>query len=100
MGRFLVGASQEPKPGSGYTQGLFGFSDIPLNGIFAAVDLATNKIVWRQRWKDSCYSGSTATASGLVFTGRNDRRFVALDSRHCDGIWGVPTSAGGNATAR
>ena len=99
MGRFLVGPSQEPKPGSPYTQGLFGFSDIPLNGIFAAVDLRTNKLVWRQRWKDSCYSGSTATAGDLVFTGRNDGRFVALDSRNGDVLWEYQTGAGVNATA-
>ncbi len=45
-------------PGRNYTQGLFGFSDIPPDGVFAAVDMRSNKIVWRQRWKDSCYSGS------------------------------------------
>jgi len=99
MGRFLVGASQEPKPGSPYTQGLFGFSDIPLNGIFAAVDMRTNTIVWRQRWKDSCYSGSTATGGDLVLTGRNDGRFVALDSRNGDVLWEYQTGAGVNATA-
>lgn len=99
MGRFMVGASQQPKPGAGYTQGLFGFSDIPLNGIFAAVDMHTNKLVWRQRWKDSCYSGSTATAGDLVFTGRNDGRFVALDSRNGDVLWEFQTGAGVNATA-
>jgi quinohemoprotein ethanol dehydrogenase len=99
MGRFLVGPPAEPKPGTGYTQGLFGFSDIPLNGIFAAVDMRTNKIVWRQRWKDSCYSGSTATAGDIVFTGRNDGRFVALDSRNGDVLWEFQTGAGLNATA-
>jgi quinohemoprotein ethanol dehydrogenase len=99
MGRFMVGASKQPKAGANYTQGLFGFSDIPLNGIFAAVDLHTNKIVWRQRWKDSCYSGSTATAGDLVFTGRNDGRFVALDSRNGDVLWEFQTGAGVNAAA-
>jgi quinohemoprotein ethanol dehydrogenase len=99
MGRFMVGASQQPEPGANYTQGLFGFSDIPLNGIFAAVDMRTNKIVWRQRWKDSCYSGSAATAGDIVFTGRNDGRFVALDSRNGDVLWEFQTGAGVNATA-
>ena len=99
MGRFRVGAPQEPKPGAGNTQGLFGFSDIPLNGIFAAVDMRTNKIVWRQRWKDSCYSGSAATAGDIVFTGRNDGRFVALDSRNGDVLWEFQTGAGVNSTA-
>jgi len=99
MGRFMVSASQEPKPGASYTQGVFGFTDIPLNGIFAAVDMRTNKIVWRQRWKDSCYSGSAATAGDLVFTGRNDGRFVALDARNGDVLWEFQTGAGVNATA-
>ncbi|HWW29814.1 MAG TPA: PQQ-binding-like beta-propeller repeat protein [Steroidobacteraceae bacterium] len=99
MGRFRVGAPQEPKPGAGNTQGLFGFSDIPLNGIFAAVDMRTNTIVWRQRWKDSCYSGSAATAGDIVFTGRNDGRFVALDSRNGDVLWEFQTGAGVNSTA-
>lgn len=99
MGRFMVGPSQEPKPGTPYTQGLFGFSDIPRTGVFAAVDMRSNKIVWRQRWKDSCYSGSAATAGDLVFTGRNDGRFVALDSRNGDVLWEFQTGAGVNATA-
>jgi quinohemoprotein ethanol dehydrogenase len=99
MGRFMAGQSKDPVPGGGYTQGLFGFSDIPLNGIFAAVDMRTNRIVWRQRWKDSCYSGSTATAGDIVFTGRNDGRFVALDSRSGDVLWEFQTGAGVNASA-
>jgi alcohol dehydrogenase (cytochrome c) len=99
MGRFKVGPSKEPTPGAADTRGLFGFSDIPLNGMFAAVDMRSNKIVWRQRWKDSCYSGSTATAGDLVFTGRNDGRFVALDSRNGDVLWEFQTGAGVNATA-
>jgi quinohemoprotein ethanol dehydrogenase len=99
MGRFMARPSKEPVPGTFYTQGLFGFADIPLNGIFAAVDMRTNKIVWRQRWKDSCYSGSTATAGDIVFTGRNDGRFVALDSRNGDVLWEFQTGAGVNATA-
>jgi quinohemoprotein ethanol dehydrogenase len=99
MGRFMAGQSEEPKPGAPFTQGLFGFSDIPLNGIFAAVDMRSNRIVWRQRWKDSCYSGSAATAGDIVFTGRNDGRFVALDSRNGDVLWEFQTGAGVNATA-
>jgi quinohemoprotein ethanol dehydrogenase len=99
MGRFMVNPAKEPTPGTPYTLGIFGFSDIPLNGIFAAVDMRTNKIIWRQRWKDSCYSGSTATAGDIVFTGRNDGRFVAFDSRSGDVLWEFQTGAGVNATA-
>lgn len=99
MGRFVVAEAADPKSGTKYMGGVFGYADIPLTGIFAAVDMRTNKIVWRQRWKDSCYSGSTATAGDLVFTGRNDGRFVALDSRNGDVLWEFQTGAGVNATA-
>lgn len=99
MGRFVVGEATDPKGGTKYLGGIFGYADIPLTGIFAAVDMRTNKIVWRQRWKDSCYSGSTATAGDLVFTGRNDGRFVALDSHNGDVLWEFQTGAGVNATA-
>ena len=43
-------------------------------GVFAALDLTTNKLAWRQQWVDQCYSGSVVTAGGLVFVGRNDGR--------------------------
>ena len=61
--------------------------------------MRSNKLIWQQRWKDSCYSGSTATAGDLVFTGRNDGRFVALDSRNGDVLWEFQTGAGVNASA-
>ncbi len=99
MGRFVVTEATDPKSGITHMGGVFGYADIPLTGIFAAVDMRTNKIVWHQRWKDSCYSGSTATAGDLVFTGRNDGRFVALDSRNGDVLWEFQTGAGVNATA-
>jgi alcohol dehydrogenase (cytochrome c) len=99
MGRFKVAEIKDPKSGTAYLGGLYGFADIPLNGIFAAVDMHSNTIAWRQRWKDSCYSGSTATGGDLVFTGRNDGRFVALDSRNGDVLWEFQTGAGVNATA-
>ncbi|MGB1880891.1 MAG: PQQ-binding-like beta-propeller repeat protein, partial [Gammaproteobacteria bacterium] len=66
-------------------------------GIFAAVDLSTNRLRWRQRWADSCYSGSTVTAGGVVFTGQNDGRFVALDARDGRALWAFQTGAGVNA---
>ncbi len=99
MGRFVAAETVDPRSGQKYLGGIFAYADIPLTGIFAAVDVHTNKIVWRQRWKDSCYSGSAATAGDLVFTGRNDGRFVALDSRNGDVLWEFQTGAGVNATA-
>ena len=67
------------------------------SGIFAAVDMRTNKIVWRQRWRDYCYSGSVVTAGGLVLTGRNDGRLTALDSDNGDLLWQFQTGAGMNS---
>ena len=100
MGRFMVGPSKDPEARRRATpRDCSAFPTSRSNGIFAAVDMRTNKIVWRQRWKDSCYSGSTATAGDIVFTGRNDGRFVALDSRSGDVLWEFQTGAGVNATA-
>lgn len=98
-GQFISGEAEQPDEGDHYMGGKFGRAQLPVIGVFAAVDLRTNKLVWRQRWKDSCYSGSTATAGNLVFTGRNDGRFVALDSRNGDVLWEFQTGAGVNATA-
>ncbi|MGH1471451.1 MAG: PQQ-binding-like beta-propeller repeat protein [Cellvibrionaceae bacterium] len=99
MGKFVSGEVEEAESGKRYMGGRFGMTRIPVNGIFAAVDMRTNKIVWRQRWKDSCYSGSTATAGNLVFTGRNDGRFVAMNSSTGQVLWEFQTGAGVNATA-
>jgi quinohemoprotein ethanol dehydrogenase len=76
-----------------------GFSAIPTLGVFAAMDLLTNKVVWNQHWGEPCVSGSTTTAGGLVFVGRNDGRFTALDSSNGKKLWEFQTGAGVNAPA-
>jgi quinohemoprotein ethanol dehydrogenase len=68
-------------------------------GVFAALDMKTNKLVWRRRFWDQCYSGSVATAGGLIFVGRNDGRFTALDSSNGHWLWQFQTGAGVNAPA-
>jgi alcohol dehydrogenase (cytochrome c) len=70
-----------------------------ITGVFAALDMRTNTLVWQQQWPDRCYSGSTATAGGLVFVGRNDGRFTALDARNGRMLWEFQTGAGVNAPA-
>jgi quinohemoprotein ethanol dehydrogenase len=57
----------------------------------------TNKLVWQQQWSDECYSGSTTTAGGLTFVGRNDGRLTALDSSNGAKLWEFQTGAGMNA---
>jgi alcohol dehydrogenase (cytochrome c) len=89
----------EPTPGNRYAQGTFGRAGIKVRGIFAAVDLTTNKLAWRQQWSEMCYSGSIVTKGGLVFVGRNDSRFTALDKDNGKLLWDFPTDAAVNATA-
>jgi alcohol dehydrogenase (cytochrome c) len=100
-GNFTGGhtGSEPPALGKNYLGGAVGFAALPRSGIFAALDVRTNKLVWRQRWLDQCYSGSVATAGGLVFVGRNDGRLTALDSDNGKMLWQFQTGAGMNATA-
>ncbi len=87
------------REGERYLGGVFGGAPIPGTGIFAALDMKTNRLVWQQRWKDSCYSGSVTTAGGLVFVGRNDGRLTALNSSTGKCLWEFQTGAGVNAPA-
>jgi alcohol dehydrogenase (cytochrome c) len=83
--------------GTRYLGSAFGGAPLPASGIFAALDMKTNRLVWQQRWKESCYSGSVTTAGGLVFTGRNDGRLTALNSSTGKRLWEFQTGAGMNA---
>jgi alcohol dehydrogenase (cytochrome c) len=85
--------------GQRYIGSAFGGAPIPASGIFAALDMKTNRLVWQQRWKDSCYSGSVTTAGGLVFAGRNDGRLTALNSSNGKRLWDFQTGAGMNSPA-
>ena len=86
-----------PRAGERFLGGVFGGSPLPGTGIFAALDMKTNRLVWRQAWKDSCYSGSMTTAGGLAFVGRNDGRLTALDSASGKRLWEFQTGAGMNS---
>jgi quinohemoprotein ethanol dehydrogenase len=88
-----------PREGERFLGGAFGGAPMPGTGIFAALDMKTNRLVWRQAWKDSCYSGSVTTAGGLVFVGRNDGRLTAMDSANGKRLWEFQTGAGVNAPA-
>ena len=86
-----------PPEGQRYLGGVFGGAPIPGTGIFAALDMKTNRLVWQQRWKEPCYSGSVTTAGGLVLVGRNDGRLTALNSATGKRLWEFQTGAGVNA---
>lgn len=76
-----------PPIGKAYAGGSFGRVNMPRRGIFAALDVTTQKVVWRRQWPDPCNSGSVNTAGGLLFVGRNDGRVMALDTRDGSALW-------------
>jgi quinohemoprotein ethanol dehydrogenase len=89
----------DPMPGKRYLNGTYTRSGIRVRGVFAAIDLTTNKLAWRQQWDQMCYSGTLVTAGGLVFVGRNDGRFTALDKANGRQLWEFETDAGVHAPA-
>ena len=68
-------------------------------GILAAIDVTTNKLVWRRQWADQCYSGTAVTKGGLLFLGRSDGRFMAFDKTTGKPLWEFQTGAGAHAGA-
>ncbi len=90
---------ERPPEGERYLGGVFGNVPFGVSGIFSALDMRTNTLVWQQQWPERCYSGSVATAGGLVFIGRSDGRLTALDSRNGALLWAFQTGAGVNAPA-
>jgi quinohemoprotein ethanol dehydrogenase len=90
---------ETPGPNKVYMGGAFGQADVDDAGIFAALDVRTNRLAWRQQWREICYSGSIVTAGGLVFVGRADGRLTALDKRNGAKLWEFMTDAGVNTTA-
>ncbi len=87
------------EPGALYSGSIVARFAAPRRGVFAVVNLTTNRIAWRQQWVDQCYSGSIVTAGGLVFVGRNDGRLTALDKSNGKKLWEFQTDGGVNAPA-
>jgi quinohemoprotein ethanol dehydrogenase len=88
---------EAPRKGASYLGGATTFTRIARTGIIAAVDVTTNKLAWRFQWPEQCYSGTVATAGGLLFVGRNDGRLLALDSATGKQLWEFQTGAGMHA---
>ena len=89
--------AERPVEGAGYIAGGIGGFHGRALGVFAALDMRTNELVWQQHWGEPCYSGSVATGGGLVFVGRSDGRLTALDSSNGMKLWEFQTGAGMNA---
>ncbi len=90
-------SDERPPEGESYIAGGFGGFALHSLGVFAALDVTTNRLVWQQHWRDICYSGSLTTAGGLVFVGRSDGRLTALDSSDGSMLWEFQTGAGMNS---
>ena len=67
-------------------------------GIFSALDVRTNRLVWRRQWTDGCRCGVLTTAGGLVFVGRVDGRLTALDKANGKRLWEFRTEAAINTS--
>jgi quinohemoprotein ethanol dehydrogenase len=90
---------EEPAPNKPYMGGNFTQAQIADAGILAALDVTTNRLVWRQQWREICFSGSIVTAGGLLIIGRADGRLTALDKSNGAKLWEFMTDAGVNTTA-
>jgi quinohemoprotein ethanol dehydrogenase len=86
------------QPNDVYMGGRFVQAAAADRGILAALDVTTNKLKWRQQWREICYSGSVVTAGGLLFVGRSDGRLTALDKDNGRSLWEFRTDAGVNTT--
>ena len=86
-----------PTDGVAFLGGATTFTRAARTGIIAALDVTTNKLAWRYQWPEQCYSGTLATAGGLLFVGRNDGRLTALDSVSGKQLWEFQTGAGMHA---
>jgi quinohemoprotein ethanol dehydrogenase len=89
---------ETPGPNKVYMGGTFTQAQVDDAGIFAALDVRNNRLVWRQEWREICYSGAVVTAGGLVFVGRADGRLTALDKDNGAKLWEFMTDAGVNTT--
>lgn len=89
---------ETPGPNKVYMGGNFTQSSVRDGGVLAALDVRTNRLVWRQAWREICYSGAVVTAGGLLFVGRADGRLTALDKLTGVKLWEFQTDAGVNTT--
>jgi alcohol dehydrogenase (cytochrome c) len=66
-------------------------------GEFAAMDIQTGKVLWRQRTASPLNTAALATAGGVVFGGDWDRHMYAYDAATGKVLWQtrLPTSAQG-----
>jgi alcohol dehydrogenase (cytochrome c) len=63
-------------------------------GILSAIEIATGKIKWKSDRPGTVWSGTLATAGGLVFMGESDGWFRAYDAENGNILWSFFCGAG------
>jgi alcohol dehydrogenase (cytochrome c) len=81
--------------GGGEIAGSTGFNS---KGFLTAYDMSTGKIIWHNKFPESCYSGAVTTAGGLVFMGQNNGELQAFNVETGEKLWSFQTGAGANTT--
>jgi quinohemoprotein ethanol dehydrogenase len=67
-----------------------GSKKLPSYGRVSAIDVTTNKVVWTQKLKKPCYSGTMTTAGGLLFVGDSAGVYRAYNALTGDVLWTSP----------
>ncbi len=90
-----VNESAEREVGKMYTAGSFpAIRGRPPTGVLSAVDPATGKVRWTVPTPTWTWSGTLATAGGLVFMGESDGWFRAYDAADGRVLWSYFCGAG------
>ena len=85
----------EYEAGKLFTGGTFpGIRGRAPTGVLAAIDVATGKIKWKSDRPGYVWSGTLATAGGLVFMGESDGWFRAYDAADGKVLWSFFCGAG------
>jgi mono/diheme cytochrome c family protein len=85
--------------GETFTGGEFGpTTGFSAPGFVTGYDMSTGKIAWQDKFPESPYSGTVATAGGLVFVGQSNGELDALDAETGKTLWSFQTGAGANTT--
>ena len=66
-------------------------------GTVSAVDVASGRIIWQDKFNRGLVGGSASTAGGVTFVGEGDGYFDALETKTGLLLWQFQTGAGVNA---
>jgi alcohol dehydrogenase (cytochrome c) len=98
---FVSGATKFVRPGVTYngSLGAAGVAWPEGTGTLTAIDATSGKVAWQKQFADPCYAGTSTTAGGVLFVGRNSGLLQAYDASSGNRLWSFQTGAGANDTA-